>query len=224
MGVGVSVTLTAVVVMLLRERLTSVIAQLAGASRTDYLTGLANRRSFDVELQSDIEQAYRDSLPLALVVFDLDHFKQINDRHGHAAGDEALREFAALLGRERRRDDTLARIGGEEFAVIMQGSDLDHGVRFAERIAASLRAKTEASRIALTTSAGVAALADSEPTASALLVAADRALYGAKAAGRRQVASWRRGTVHLEQPHQRTFASRTPVATSGAASASSAVS
>jgi diguanylate cyclase (GGDEF)-like protein len=200
MGVGVSVSLTAIVVMLLREHLTDVISQLARASHTDYLTGLVNRRAFDAQLQEQIVLALRRRLPLSIVVFDLDHFKRINDHFGHPAGDEALCEFAALLAREQRSGDTLARIGGEEFAVILFGAELEQAIKFAERIGAALSTETASKRIALSTSAGVAVLSQAERTPSALLVAADRALYGAKAAGRRQVAAWKGGAVWLGDP------------------------
>jgi diguanylate cyclase (GGDEF)-like protein len=197
MGVGVSVTLTAVVVTLLREHLTTVIGQLASASATDYLTGLLNRRAFDVELRRQIDRAQRSRLPLALALFDLDHFKQINDRFGHATGDRALSDFAALLRREQRRGDTLARIGGEEFAVVLFGADLDDARGFAERIGHDLHRLMTSEGMELSASAGVAALGDGELTPSALLVAADRALYAAKTAGRDRVAVWARGSIEL---------------------------
>jgi diguanylate cyclase (GGDEF)-like protein len=196
MGVGVSVTVTAVVVMLLRERLTSLIGQLAEASATDYLTGLLNRRAFDSELQRQIDRAQRSKLPLALALFDLDHFKQVNDRFGHAAGDRALHDFARLLLREQRSGDTLARIGGEEFAVVLFGVGLNDARAFAERIGRQLQERTADGPV-LSASAGVAALGEGERTPSALLVAADRALYGAKTAGRRRVAVWEKGSIEL---------------------------
>jgi diguanylate cyclase (GGDEF)-like protein len=197
MGVGVSVTLTTVVVTLLRERLTVVIGQLAQASATDYLTGLLNRRAFEAEFLQQVDRARRSQLPLALVLFDLDHFKQINDRFGHASGDRALHEFARLLHRERRSGDTLARIGGEEFAVVLFGVGHEHGTAFAERIGRQLQHSGLEGQPALSASAGVVELSENEPTPSALLVAADRALYGAKAAGRARVGLWEEGSIRL---------------------------
>jgi diguanylate cyclase (GGDEF)-like protein len=197
MGVGVSVTLTTVVVTLLRERLTDAIGQLAKASATDYLTGLLNRRAFDAEFVSQIDRAQRSQLPLALVLFDLDHFKQINDRYGHAAGDLALCEFAELVDRERRSGDTLARIGGEEFVVVLFGVGHDEAIAFAERIGRQLEEERMDGRPALSVSAGVVALTDEEQTPSALLVAADQALYGAKAAGRHRVGVWEQGSIQV---------------------------
>jgi diguanylate cyclase (GGDEF)-like protein len=200
MGVGVSVTLTAIVVMLLREHLTAVIGKLSEASATDYLTGLLNRRAFDSELQRHIDRASRIGVPLALALFDLDHFKQINDRHGHAAGDRALCDFSALLRREQRGGDTLARIGGEEFAVVLFGAGPQEAGAFAERIGRELRKRMTEEGATLSASAGVAALQDPQTTPSALLVAADRALYAAKAAGRRRVAVSGDGSIAVGHP------------------------
>jgi diguanylate cyclase (GGDEF)-like protein len=200
MGVGVSVTLTAVVVMLLREHLTAVIGQLAEASATDYLTGLLNRRAFDSELQLQIDRAQRSKVPLSLALFDLDHFKQINDRLGHAAGDRALCDFSDLLRREQRGGDTLARVGGEEFAVVLFGVGHAEARAFAERIGRELRELMTDEGTTLSASAGVAALLDEDATPSALLVAADRALYAAKAAGRRRVAVWEDGSIAIGSP------------------------
>ncbi|MCW3069558.1 MAG: diguanylate cyclase [Solirubrobacterales bacterium] len=200
MGVGVSVTLTAVVVTLLREHLTAVIGQLAAASATDYLTGLLNRRAFDSELRGQIDRARRSDVPLALALFDLDHFKQINDRLGHAAGDRALCDFSALLRRQQRSGDTLARVGGEEFAIVLFGVGLQDAREYAERIGRELRRLITADGGVLSASAGVAALHDGDATPSGLLVAADRALYAAKAAGRRRVATWEDGSIAIGRP------------------------
>jgi diguanylate cyclase (GGDEF)-like protein len=187
-------------VMLLREHLTAVIGQLAEASATDYLTGLLNRRAFDSELQRQIDRAHRSGVPLALALFDLDHFKQINDRLGHAAGDRALCDFSALLRREQRGGDTLARVGGEEFAVVLFGVGLQEAGAFAERIGSELRELMTDEGATLSASAGVAALHDGDSTPSTLLVAADRALYAAKAAGRRRVAVSEHGSIAIGHP------------------------
>lgn len=197
MGTGVSVTLITAVVKLLAERVSAVIGQLAEMASTDYLTGLLNRRAFDEEFLRQVDRARRSQLPLAVAVFDLDHFKQVNDRFGHAAGDRALCIFAALLAREQRGGDTLARIGGEEFAVVLFGVGTGDALAFAERIGRELREPGTGQGPALSTSAGVAALSEDEQTPSALLVAADRALYAAKAAGRRRAAVWEHGTIRV---------------------------
>ncbi len=187
MGVGVSVTLITLLVKLLAEHVTAVIGQLARAADTDYLTGLLNRRAFDAEFRSQCDRARRSELPLALALFDLDHFKQINDLHGHAAGDRVLCDFSSLLERQLRSGDTLARFGGEEFAVILFGVDADDAIAFAERIGKELRERGTSSGPALSTSAGVVALSEQEHGPATMMVAADRALYAAKAApaGRR---------------------------------------
>ncbi len=208
MGVGISVTLVTVVVKLLAEHVSTVIGQLERAADTDYLTGLLNRRAFDLEFHEQLSRARRSGLPLSLAIFDLDHFKQINDRHGHAEGDRVLRGFAALLERELRRGDTLARVGGEEFAVVLFGVGLREAVAFAERIGHELAAGAARAGEAddgardpvgsLSTSAGVAEVSDQAPDPAALMLVADRALYAAKAAGRRRVAAWKDGAARVE--------------------------
>jgi diguanylate cyclase (GGDEF)-like protein len=198
MGVGVSVTLTTLVVKLLSEHVTAVIAQLVTAADTDYLTGLFNRRAFDLEFRRQCDRAQRSGLPLALAMFDLDHFKQVNDRYGHAAGDRVLRDFAALLRGELRSGDTLARVGGEEFAVVLFGVDLDDAVAFSERIGRELQVRGSGDTPRLSTSAGVAALSEADCSPEALMLVADRALYAAKAAGRRRVAVWEDGRTRVE--------------------------
>jgi diguanylate cyclase (GGDEF)-like protein len=196
MGVGVSVSLTAFVVMLLRQRQKDLIEALERASNTDHLTGLPNRRAFDRELEAHVDRAHRSGTSLALALFDLDHFKEVNDRYGHPAGDRVLCEFAALLADEQRGGDAVARIGGEEFAVVLFDVDLEQGVTYAQRISARLREQTGDRELSLSTSAGVAVLgADDQP--AALLLAADRALYAAKAAGRKRVAMWDAGEARI---------------------------
>ena len=190
--------MTTLVVKLLSEHVSAVIRQLVTAADTDYLTGLLNRRAFDQEFGRQVDRAQRSGLPLALATFDLDHFKQVNDRHGHAVGDQVLRDFAALLQRELRSGDTLARVGGEEFAVVLFGIDLDDAVAFAARIGRELRGLSSGQRLPLSTSAGVAALSEADPVPAALLLVADRALYAAKEAGRRCVAVWQDGQTRVE--------------------------
>jgi diguanylate cyclase (GGDEF)-like protein len=163
----------------------------------DGLTQCFNKRYFLEFLEREMARGQRYGRPLSLMMFDLDHFKQVNDRFGHAAGDRALYQFARLLNRERRSGDTLARIGGEEFAVVLFGVDHEHGVAFAERIGRALERSSLAGQPALSASAGVAELSEHERTPSALLVAADRALYGAKAAGRHRVGLWEEGSVRV---------------------------
>lgn len=101
--------------------------EIARLARTDELTGLANRRYFSERLAKMLSASRRQGLPLTLIMADLDHFKNVNDRYGHAAGDEVLKEFAAMMHRQSRTEDLAARWGGEEFAVLMPHTTLDGG-------------------------------------------------------------------------------------------------
>ena len=149
------------------------------------LTGCYNRRYLDEHLLgAELARSQRHGLCLTAILCDLDHFKRINDAHGHAAGDAVLRTFAALLGNATRRGiDSVVRHGGEEFPLILPETDLAGGVRLAERLRDGL-----AQHIGTTASFGVASLAcapgSEVPGAAALVAAADRLLYQAKHAGR----------------------------------------
>ena len=165
-------------------------AQLREQSIHDALTGLYNRRHLEATLERELARATRMSKPLSIVMVDLDHFKSVNDRLGHPAGDEVLRSFGALLTDQFRTDDISCRYGGEEFLVVMPGCAEGAAIDLAER----LRRATEASAIAcgaeairMTVSSGVATFPRHGRTAAELIKAADTALYGAKAAGRNRV-------------------------------------
>jgi diguanylate cyclase (GGDEF)-like protein len=187
----VSMSLVGALVLVLRERLSSAFARVYNSSITDCLTGLLNRRAFDRAFDSEIARADRHEMELTVVLFDLDHFKQVNDRHGHAAGDAALRRFSTVLGAEVRTTDVSARIGGEEFAVLLLGCDRADGRRFAERVCARLQLVTSRDGRPLTCSAGVAQFdATDARDSDHLLRLADQAMYAAKQAGRRRVAVW----------------------------------
>jgi diguanylate cyclase (GGDEF)-like protein len=179
-----SVALVTVLVVLLKERVVTLIEQLQVTASTDSLTGLLNRRAFESAFEREVERAARSGLRVSLVLFDVDWFKQVNDRLGHAAGDRALRRIATLLAREGRSADVIARIGGEEFAVVLFDVD-EHGAgAFAERVLAVVAKETAEDELPLSLSAGVAgASRDSEQ----LFLAADRALYRAKDLGRGRV-------------------------------------
>jgi diguanylate cyclase (GGDEF)-like protein len=158
----------------------------------DGLTGLANRRRSDEMLHLELTRAARLGAPIAFVLLDIDRFKSINDRFGHPAGDAVLREVATLLAETLREIDVAGRWGGEEFALILPGTDLDGGVQLAERLRATLEArpikagpKTE---LFVTASFGVAAY-PGHATEDELVAAADAALYEAKGSGRNQVVS-----------------------------------
>jgi diguanylate cyclase (GGDEF)-like protein len=153
----------------------------------DELTGLLNRREFDRIMAEEEERARRFGQPLSLVVIDLDLFKSINDRHGHAVGDAVLKEAAARMAESIRTVDRAARIGGEEFALILVQTDRASALEVARRAISSVaksEVKTGALSIAVTASAGVAALPSDARTAADLFAAADKALYSAKGAGR----------------------------------------
>jgi diguanylate cyclase (GGDEF)-like protein len=179
-----SVAIATLLVVVLKERLSAVIGQLQLTASTDSLTGLLNRRAFELAFDREVGRAARTGLPVSLVLFDIDWFKQVNDRLGHAAGDRALRRFAALLEREGRVADVLARIGGEEFAVVLFGVGEDGAQVFAERVLDVVATETADDEVQLSLSAGVAgASLDAEE----LFLAADRALYAAKDSGRGRV-------------------------------------
>jgi diguanylate cyclase (GGDEF)-like protein len=153
-------------------------------AHTDPLTDLANRRGFDKTM------ARLKDTPRALVVLDIDHFKAVNDEHSHAAGDQVLRQIGRLLHDAVRDGDLAARIGGEEFAVILPGADLALGVDVAERLRVTVAARrffADGTELKLTISCGVAATPAPIPQAGNLMASADSCLYQAKRAGRDQV-------------------------------------
>ena len=148
---------------------------------SDGLTGVANRRTFDEALAREVARAERTGEPLSVVLLDVDHFKRINDTHGHQAGDDVLRHVGAALRAGARQADLPARYGGEEFAVILPGATAEEGLRAAERLRAAM---ARGAPVAFTASAGVASLPRSATTGADLVAAADQALYAAKAGGR----------------------------------------
>jgi diguanylate cyclase (GGDEF)-like protein len=158
----------------------------------DDLTGLHNRRFFESELRREIERCRRFRHDLALVMLDLDHFKDYNDTFGHRAGDDALRHVASCLGDSTHRLlDAIVRYGGEEFAVLLTETDAEGARQVAERFRQAIEASTGFLR-PLTVSAGVAALHGSVCDAERLVLETDRALYRAKREGRNRVcvATW----------------------------------
>ena len=158
-------------------------ARLAAQAASDPLTGLANHRAFFERLHADVERARRHGRPLSLVVIDLDHFKLVNDAHGHQVGDSVLVEVAERLGALTRAEDTLARVGGEEFAWLLPESDARAAWAAAERARRAIAAVPFPGAGSLTMSAGVAELA-AAGSVNELFRAADAALYWAKAQGR----------------------------------------
>jgi len=175
-------------------KLGEALSELRQLATRDALTGLLNRRAFDAMLAEEVERAHRFGHPLTLIVLDLDHFKAINDTHGHPAGDAVLTAVARVFAGQVRSIDRVARIGGEEFAVLLMVTAKDDGMVVAKRIVEAVQAQpvvvAGGETLRVTVSAGVAALvthgdAEAEAeTGTELMAAADQALYAAKRAGR----------------------------------------
>jgi two-component system, cell cycle response regulator len=157
---------------------------------TDALTGLMNRRAFSSAMMGELSRCERHGYPLALALLDVDHFKQVNDRHGHAAGDRVLLEMGKLLGLHLRASDLSARWGGEEFVVAFTSTGLDGARTGGERLRTALEeasiANDAGERIPVTASIGVAVWTPGEPLES-LVGRADLAMYSAKSSGRNRV-------------------------------------
>ncbi|MFT4769091.1 MAG: diguanylate cyclase (GGDEF)-like protein [Glaciecola sp.] len=152
-------------------------------ARTDGLTGLLNRRAFDSELDIAVARAERYQRDLSLIAVDIDNFKALNDNYGHPAGDAVLRAVARVMTETARRIDVINRIGGDEFALILQDTPASAALRLAERLRHAIsNAGTDS--IAFTASFGVSSSQDVAPGSEALLQSADEALYAAKDAGR----------------------------------------
>nr|HMP43173.1 sensor domain-containing diguanylate cyclase [Roseiflexaceae bacterium] len=158
----------------------------------DPLTGLFNRRAMEESLERELSRAIRRSMPLGIILFDLDHFKNYNDTFGHAAGDALLREVGAFLQRHVRGEDIACRYGGEEFVVILSEASLEQTHARAEMLRTGLHSLGDSLRRPhagrTTASFGVAAYPDHAARSDLLLQQADAALYRAKAAGRDCVA------------------------------------
>ncbi|MFZ5526165.1 MAG: GGDEF domain-containing protein [Pseudomonadota bacterium] len=181
------------------DELSALNAQLQRLSRSDVLTGVANRRHFQTHLQESVTRTRGSDAALSLLIMDVDHFKAYNDRYGHPAGDECLRQVAlALQGNLRHPADMVARFGGEEFVVVMQEADEAAALIAAERLrqaveALHMRHEGSACSAVVTVSVGTATLCPHGEAAVAdrLLSHADRALYEAKRGGRNQVRAYR---------------------------------
>jgi len=178
-----SVCLVAAIVEMLTRRNDQLQARLANEARTDKLTGLLNRRGFEERASVELAHARREARSVAVVSFDIDYFKHINDEWGHDAGDRVLARMGSVLSTRSRDVDVVARIGGEEFVVLMPETDAADADRFAARIRLALAAPDRSGIPAVRVSAGVAAAAGPSDL-EALLQHADSALYAAKRAGR----------------------------------------
>jgi diguanylate cyclase (GGDEF)-like protein/putative nucleotidyltransferase with HDIG domain len=173
-----------VVVSYLRERVRELVNRLIDAARTDPLTGLLNRRALEELFELELERSRRTERPLSVIVGDLDGFKAVNDRLGHHAGDTALQTLAEELGKWKRRIDMAARLGGEEFALLLPETDERGAFLVAERLRRATERTFAEGELPLTISFGVATFPDHGDDADLLLRAADQALYAAKDLGK----------------------------------------
>lgn len=161
---------------------------------TDPLTGVPNRRHFNEQAAIELDRAQRYASPLSLCIADVDHFKQVNDRYGHSTGDAVLREFAILLQSNLRSSDFLARIGGEEFIIVLPYTGLDEGQQVVEKLRRMLSQHVfQNLERPVTASFGIAAF-DPQDDVDSLLHHADLALYRSKASGRNRVTRWVQAT------------------------------
>lgn len=178
------------------DELRALSERLKELSATDALMGIANRRTFDERLVAEVARANRYGTPLALVMIDLDNFKELNDRFGHLAGDEVLRRIAALVDSEKRLGDLVARFGGEELAAILPHTNARAAVVWAERVrqlVANTQIRSDAGTLNITASFGVAEAIPQREQPTGLIEEADRSLYEAKRLGRNRVVADRHG-------------------------------
>jgi diguanylate cyclase (GGDEF)-like protein len=174
---------------LARRKLEAARSELQKLSRTDALTGLCNRGYWEEQLQAEWRRAQRTHEPLSLVMFDIDHFKNINDQYGHPVGDEVIRLVALLLQQECREIDISGRYGGEEFAVILPETPEEGALVFCERLRQAIEAQrleTPEGPVAFTVSLGIAGWTSEMESTRQWLECADQALYQAKNGGRNQ--------------------------------------
>lgn len=173
-----------------KRQLESANTKLQELALRDGLTGLLNRRYWESCLEREFARHQRYDNPVSLVIFDIDHFKRVNDTYGHQTGDEVIRETARITSQLVRETDFAGRYGGEEFVVLLPGTTLDGAAQFAERLRSTIERQQldyQGSPLTFTVSLGVATLADDMAGYQALLERADKALYQSKEGGRNQV-------------------------------------
>jgi diguanylate cyclase (GGDEF)-like protein/putative nucleotidyltransferase with HDIG domain len=182
-GMG-TLLVAALMISSMRGRVERLITQLFDSARIDPLSKLLNRRGFRESLDLELERARRSDLPMAIVVGDLDFFKEVNDRLGHPAGDTALRRVGGAVEEAKRRIDAAARVGGEEFAMILPDTDAEGALALAERMRLTIEGEFAGDPVPVTISFGIAGYPEHGETAGAIIRAADEALYAAKEEGR----------------------------------------
>ena len=173
-----------------KRQLESANTKLQELALRDGLTGLLNRRYWESCLEREFARHQRYDNPVSLVIFDIDHFKRVNDTYGHQTGDEVIRETARITSQLVRETDFAGRYGGEEFVVLLPGTTLDGAAQFAERLRSSIERQQldyQGSPLTFTISLGVATLTDDMAGYLTLLERADKALYQSKEGGRNQV-------------------------------------
>lgn len=186
-GLAVVYAVAAVAVLTFRTRVELLLAALSAQAREDALTGLPNRRAFDDQLGQLATLSHRWGEPLSLLAVDIDRFKEVNDTRGHPAGDQVLRSVAEALRRSGREADIVARVGGDEFAMILPRCPLADAVVIAADVREQVSAHTAALGEAVTVSVGVATMPQMGTTPEQLILSADAALYAAKLEGRQQL-------------------------------------
>ena len=190
--VGISVAFLALHAQRAAQELEESRQQLEALASKDALTGALNRRTFFVQAEAEFVRSRRLQQPLGVLMLDLDHFKLVNDRWGHAAGDAALRHVVSVAGSRLREFDPVGRIGGEEFAVLLPGAAEEGARAVAERLREAVESEPVVAgelSFPLTLSAGAAELSEADANLDALLARADEALYQAKRDGRNRVSS-----------------------------------
>jgi diguanylate cyclase (GGDEF)-like protein/putative nucleotidyltransferase with HDIG domain len=190
-----TLSVAAALFVITRENVRGLVARLAAAADTDPLTELLNRRGFGRHLELELERAERFETDVSLIIGDLDHFKTVNDRFGHQAGDAVLVEVGNVLRSHARRIDCVARIGGEEFALVIPNADSRGAYLTAERLRHRVRDALAPRHPGVTISFGIASYPSDAESAERLLRSADQSLYAAKTLGRDRTVIYSREVV-----------------------------